>query len=108
MALVLLAVLMPFFGRAVASAFVLNVLSLNVFDVGPPHIKRPSQVIFKSGQPLGFYGSWPVFALAHHAIVWLAADNVYPRFLFRRYAILGDDVVIGDREVTKEYARLGF
>lgn len=61
---------------------------------------------FTKGQPLGFYSSWPVFALTHHALVWLAASKAYPGTVFQDYAILGDDLVIADSKVAREYVRL--
>lgn len=33
---------------------------------------------FVTGQPLGYLGSWPLFALSHHLVVWAAANRVYP------------------------------
>ncbi|GAB2301977.1 hypothetical protein Dimus_036002 [Dionaea muscipula] len=52
---------------------------------------------FLSLRPLGFLASWPLFALSHHFLVWLAAERVYPGpARFTKYAVLGDDVVIGD------------
>lgn len=62
---------------------------------------------FIAGQPLGYYGSWALFSLSHHFIVWLAALRAYPQrksIPFRNYAILGDDVVIGDSMVAREYS----
>ncbi|DAB41747.1 RNA-dependent RNA polymerase [Dahlia pinnata mitovirus 1] len=58
---------------------------------------------FTRGQPLGFYSSWPSFALTHHMVVWLAAWRVYPTQKFKDYALLGDDIVIADEGVAKVY-----
>jgi hypothetical protein len=57
---------------------------------------------------LGYYGSWALFALSHHYIVWLAAQLVNPNRVkpFNRYALLGDDIVIADKDVAYEYRRL--
>lgn len=46
------------------------------FSVRPPMVKGESLVSF--GQPLGYYASWALFALSHHWILWLAAEQVYP------------------------------
>jgi len=79
-------------------------LGYSQFLVNPPWVRSQKEINFQVGQPLGYYSSWALFALSHHAIVWLAADRVYPnRGLFKAYAILGDDVVIGDRRVAEEY-----
>ncbi|CAE5979756.1 unnamed protein product [Arabidopsis arenosa] len=55
------------------------------------------------GQPLGYHGSWPTFALSHHILVWCVAKQVHPGVRFTSYAVLGDDVVIADQEVAKVY-----
>lgn len=36
-------------------------------------------------------------------IVWYCAEKVYPGKYFDRYAILGDDIVIGDSKVASLY-----
>lgn len=61
---------------------------------------------FVVGQPLGFLSSWPLFSLAHHLVVWYAAELVYPGVKFTKYAILGDDIVIADRLVAVQYRKL--
>jgi len=56
-------------------------------------IKNVGTVRWSRGQPLGFYSSWAVFALTHHAIIEYCAEAVGVKS-FRDYAVLGDDVVI--------------
>lgn len=69
-------------------------------------MKRPnSSVSFVAGQPLGYLSSWPLFALSHHILVWFCADQVYPGKRFKRYAVLGDDVVIADKDVALVYEK---
>lgn len=58
------------------------------------------------GQPMGAYSSWAMLALVHHAIVQLAARRAGVLRWFELYAILGDDVVIGDRNVAAEYVKI--
>lgn len=69
-------------------------------------------VRFATGQALGFLSSWPLFALCHHFLVWYCADRIYPGRKFRKYALLGDDIVIGHSRVAAEYqnvmSELGF
>ena len=88
---------------ALASSAVQSSLGYNVFHVGPPHVRGHYEVCFTTGQPLGFLSSWPLFALSHHWVVRMAAEKVFPGKLFSDYAVLGNDVVIGDREVALEY-----
>ncbi|GMN21882.1 hypothetical protein TIFTF001_045571 [Ficus carica] len=91
----------------VEGAVVNSSLGLNSFWVWKPLVRRRTIVSFIAGQPLGYYGSWALFSLSHHFIVWLAALRAYPQrksIPFRNYAILGDDVVIGDSMVAREYS----
>ncbi|KAK6923544.1 RNA-dependent RNA polymerase, mitoviral [Dillenia turbinata] len=90
------------FDRSFASSVVNSALGCNVFDV--PFVKKPTRLSFVAGQPLGYYSSWPLFALSHHLLVWYSAEQVYPYRYFTDYAILGDDVVIADRRVASAYS----
>jgi len=63
-------------------------------------------VEYAVGQPMGALSSWAMLALTHHAIVQIAAwtSGVTPvGTLWRDYALLGDDIVIGDRHVKDRY-----
>jgi hypothetical protein len=68
-------------------------------------------VTYGAGQPMGAYSSWAMLAFVHHAIVqWAAlrAGVVSPGngYWFQDYAVLGDDVVIGNSKVATEYQYL--
>jgi len=67
-----------------------------------------SEVSYAVGQPMGALSSWALLALTHHALVQLAAHNVYPNHKrwFEGYAVLGDDIVIADKAVAREYLRI--
>jgi len=85
------------FGPTMASSIVNGTLGLNTFIVDKPIVCKMSEVAFLAGQPLGYYGSWSLFSLSHHFLVWLASAMIDPAYLskpFKDYAILGDDVVI--------------
>jgi len=57
------------------------------------------------GQPMGVLSSWSMLALTHHCIVRIASTRVgLP--LFDHYALLGDDIVIANREVALSYHNL--
>ncbi|KAL0293696.1 UNVERIFIED_CONTAM: putative mitochondrial protein [Sesamum calycinum] len=73
---VLFEVFQNLFDRSFASAVVNSALACNIFEV-PFSRRRQSSVSFVTGQPLGYYASWPLFALSHH-LVWYAAERVYP------------------------------
>ena len=95
-------------GPTTASSFVQAALSYNTFVVERPNVRRERSLVFYAGQPLGMYGSWPLFTLSHHFVVWMAAERAYPgqRVIFRDYAVLGDDVVITDPLVAQHYRAL--
>jgi len=94
------------FGRSYASAVVNSTLACHRFEVPFVKGKGRSGVSFITGQPLGFLSSWPLFALSHHLIVWAAAELVNPGVRFWDYALLGDDVVIANRDVALSYRRV--
>jgi hypothetical protein len=55
------------------------------------------------GQPMGALSSWAMLALTHHFIVQFAAHRAGFRSWFTEYGILGDDIVIGNTDVAKQY-----
>ncbi|KAH0705873.1 hypothetical protein KY285_012221 [Solanum tuberosum] len=95
-------------GSTLASSIVNSSLGLNTFLISPPIVKKISEVAFLTGQPLGYYGSWSLFSLSHHYIVWLATLKAYPlrSTPFVDYLLLGDDIVIADKKVANQYNRL--
>ena len=97
-----------FFGPTYASAVVNSALGLNTFLLDYPITKRRYEVSFLAGQPLGYYGSWALFSLSHHFVMWLAAKMAYPNRVtpFKDYAILGDDVLITDGNVASHYREI--
>lgn len=65
-------------------------------------------VRWKVGQPLGLLSSFPSFSLWHHDIVQFAAnwENYHkgkPLRFFKQYRLLGDDIVIFNKEVARRY-----
>ncbi|KAJ8621993.1 hypothetical protein MRB53_030522 [Persea americana] len=89
-----------------AFAWVRSGLGVNAFKAPTDEDQLPCYsklVRFATGQPLGFLSSWPLFALCHHFIVWYSANRVYPGRKFKKYALLSDDIVIGDSLVAKVY-----
>jgi hypothetical protein len=58
------------------------------------------------GQPMGAYSSWAMLAVTHHFLVQASAwrAGVVPCGVwFTNYAVLGDDIVIGNRAVAQAY-----
>jgi hypothetical protein len=66
------------------------------------------EIKYSVGQPMGALSSWAMLALSHHFIVQVAAwEAGYPRTkLFDRYAVLGDDLVLGSRKVKDSYLKI--
>jgi hypothetical protein len=59
------------------------------------------------GQPMGALSSWAMLAMTHHLILMYAAMKVKGTICeFTNYAILGDDIVILDTKVAKEYHKI--
>jgi len=61
---------------------------------------------YAQGQPMGAYSSWAMLALTHHAMVQFSAYKAGKAGWFDRYAVLGDDIVIADDAVAKQYVQL--
>lgn len=94
------------FNKLTSFAWVACGLGTNFFSCPGSARSSPSVsrlVRFATGQPLGFLSSWPLFALCHHFVLWYCADKVYPSRVFRKYALLGDDIVIADPRVADVY-----
>jgi len=71
-----------------------------------PFSKKSGNVKYSVGQPMGALSSWAMLALTHHFLVQVAAwrSGAYSNYkLFSKYALLGDDLVLGDRRVAAQY-----
>jgi hypothetical protein len=55
---------------------------------------------------MGAYGSWPLFALAHHLVVEYCAYKARARNPKSLYRLIGDDVIITDRATAVNYKRI--
>lgn len=99
------------FGSTLASCIVNGCLAINSCDfdgrISKDNSVEHHTVVFVAGQPLGYYGSWALFALSHHYLVWIAAYRCgFVDTPFTDYALLGDDLIIAHEEVSLEYRRL--
>lgn len=70
-----------------------------------------TRVRYAVGQPMGALSSWAMLAFTHHFLVQWAAfnarkDKTLSFSWFTLYAVLGDDIVIGDKTVAAEYVKL--
>lgn len=83
-------------------------LKLRVAENQP---KRTLFLKYAVGQPMGALSSWVMLALTHHALVqwaWhVVCSDLNLRYSwFNRYAVLGDDIVIGDQRVASVYVHI--
>nr|DAZ90608.1 TPA_inf: RNA-dependent RNA polymerase [Hanseniella sp. mitovirus] len=102
--LVLQRVLISFFFRRK----LLGLLWILLITTSKFHIKGKfpiEYVNYGAGQGIGIYSSWAMLALTNHYVVRLAGRNCgYERF--RDYLVLGDDIVIANTQVAREYQSL--
>jgi hypothetical protein len=62
---------------------------------------------YETGQPMGCLSSWAMLALTHHAILQYCSRQITnSNEWFLDYEILGDDLVIFNKEVYLEYIRV--
>jgi len=62
---------------------------------------------YATGQPMGCLSSWAMLALTHHLIMQTCAFRVYgSRKWYDKYEVLGDDIVIFDKDVALQYLAL--
>lgn len=67
-----------------------------------PYDLNGEQILYRTGQPMGAYSSWPAFTMTHHLLVYAAAREV-GLTNFTGYALLGDDIVICHDQVADKY-----
>jgi hypothetical protein len=66
-----------------------------------------NSVWYGTGQPMGCLSSWAMLALTHHFILQFCCQNVFGDKRWHEcYEILGDDLVIFNKEVYEEYIRV--
>jgi len=62
---------------------------------------------YGAGQPMGAYSSWAMFAVCHHLVVRTSAMRAgLNPVAFTAYALLGDDIVLTNTLVSREYTKL--
>jgi hypothetical protein len=73
------------------------------YRMNSPEFRMFGNIRYAVGQPMGALSSFNMLAITHHIIVQVAAFNCGHRTWFENYALLGDDIVICDREVANAY-----
>lgn len=77
-----------------------HVMVGETFDV--PQLKD-RKISYAVGNPMGAYSSWASFALAHHFVVFWCCEDLGIPFHQAPYCLLGDDIVIGSRDLGEAY-----
>jgi hypothetical protein len=74
--------------------------------VGESFSFRGTSVTYATGQPMGAYSSWAMFAFTHHLLVRVAAVRSGLPPTWHDYALLGDDIVLTNPLVAQNYRAL--
>lgn len=74
--------------------------------VGLPFYYKGRSINYNTGNPMGAYSSWATFAIAHHFFIYLACKRAKVNWKKCPYMLLGDDIVIADDIVAKNYKDL--
>jgi hypothetical protein len=95
------------FGRDLARAWRVLV-SERDFYLKSSKFGIDSSFRYAVGQPMGCLSSFNMLGLTHHVIVQVAARRVGFQQWFTDYALLGDDIVIGNSLVAESYSNIMF
>jgi hypothetical protein len=74
--------------------------------VGYPFFYKGDWIYYRTGNPMGAYSSWAIFAICHHFFVWKACKRANRNWKRARYMLLGDDIVIADDIIAKHYKEI--
>lgn len=65
------------------------------------------ELTYSTGQPMGALSSWAMLAVTHHFIMQVCNFRVNgTRIWYDNYEVLGDDIVIFDKDIAMEYLAL--
>jgi len=78
-----------------------HILTERDFHLKGSNRETDSVVRYKVGQPIGMYRSWAVCVTTLHALIKYRSQKV-GKTRFRDYLVLGDDIIIADKEVYNE------
>lgn len=78
---------------------------MDAMAIPPWNPHNRSYLWYSVGQPMGAYSSWAALAISHHMLIR------YSAFLTKQawtdaYVVLGDDVVISNKEIAEKYISL--
>jgi len=75
---------------------------------GKPYVHEGKTFVrYGRGQPMGILSSWASLALLHHFLVQFANYQESGEIqMFDKYRVLGDDIVIADTKVARNYLQI--
>lgn len=92
---------------------ILEELDLGVFakalrKLSGPYLSpnRREEWSYAAGQPMGLYGSFPLFHLTHYSVLNAIALRLGLPAGGKHFAVVGDDVLIFNKDLETEYMRL--
>lgn len=71
--------------------------------VGTPFRFQGKDYSYSTGNPMGAYSSFNSFAITHHYLIYYCCKELGVSWKKLPYALLGDDIVIGDSKVGEMY-----
>jgi len=74
--------------------------------VGYPFTFKGKDIYYNTGNPMGAYSSWGIFAICHHFLVWKACKRAKRNWKRCPYMMLGDDIVIANDTVAYHYKEI--
>lgn len=70
-----------------------------------PFRKKPIEISYEVGNPMGLYSSWASFTLTHHYIIYRCCKQLGLNWRKAEYFILGDDIIIGNKDLGELYLK---
>jgi hypothetical protein len=102
-------ILTSLFSESVANAWSALLVDRNYGFNALGYEKYHGQYRYAVGQPMGALSSWAMLALTHHFLVqssaWMSGHTPVGT-LYTNYAVLGDDLVLGDGAVKDAYLHI--
>lgn len=74
--------------------------------VGYPFEFQGKYIKYSTGNPMGAYSSFNSFAFTHHYLIFYCCKVLGKSWKTLPYALLGDDIVIGDKDVGELYMKV--
>jgi hypothetical protein len=91
-------------GEEISSAWH-NIMVGYPFVYNDPNGETAS-ITYEVGNPMGFYTSWGLSTMCHHLVLYACCKKLKINFITAPYKLLGDDIVIFNDDLAREYQKL--